>query len=297
MHKIVEIAVAALLCVAPLTATARDLRVFISADMEGVAGVVNEEQLGPDGFEYPLFRKLMTGEVNAAIEGALAAGATQVTVADSHGNGLSLLPDELNPQARLIRSWPRPLGMMEGVERGFDAALFIGYHASGGTAGGVRAHTNSSKRYVSVRLNGQHASEGLLNAAIAGHYGVPVVLVSGDDKAVAEIQRSVDPAIAGVAVKRAIGNHAADNLSPQAAREQICAATVAALRRARAAKPFVLAAPVRLEVTFKNIINAEVLAFLPVFERVDGTTIGFTGRDIVETARALNFIGKYDSTN
>src|SRR5205085_7416004 len=110
----------------------KPLRVFISVDMEGIAGVVNPAQLGPGaaGFEYERFRKLMTAEVNAAIEGALAAGATAITVADSHGNGLSVLPEELNPKARLIRSWPRPLEMMEGVDQGFDAALLIGYHAS-----------------------------------------------------------------------------------------------------------------------------------------------------------------------
>lgn len=279
----------------PAVAPAKDLRVFISADMEGIAGVVNQEQLGPEGFEYALFRKLMTTEVNAAIEGALAAGATKITVADSHGNGLSVLPDELNPKARLIRSWPRPLGMMQGVEDGFDAAMFIGYHASSNTPGAVRAHTNSSARYFSVRLNGKHASEGLLNSAIAGHYGVPVVLVSGDETAVAEIQKTVGKDIVGVAVKRAIGNHSADNLSPQAAREQIRAASQAALERLSSFKSFTLAKPVRLEVTFKNILNADVLALLLVFERVDGATIAYSGKDMIEAARALNFIGNYDS--
>src|SRR5436190_11327577 len=143
----------------------RELRVFISADMEGITGVVNAAQLSPGEFEYERFRKLMTGEVNAAIDGALAAGATKITVADSHGNGLSILPDELNPKARLIRAFPRALEMMEGVDGGFDAALFIGYHASINTPGAVRAHTISSRRFYDVRLNGKHASEALLNAA------------------------------------------------------------------------------------------------------------------------------------
>lgn len=271
------------------------LRVFISADMEGIAGVVDEQQLVPEGFEYGAFRKLMTAEVNAAIEGALAAGATKITVADSHGNGLSLLPDELHPKARLIRAWPRPLGMMQGVEGGFDAVLFIGYHASSNTPAAVRAHTNSGKRYYAVRLNGQHASEGLFNAAIAGHYGVPVVLVSGDEAAVAELQQTVSPRIVGAVVKRAVGLSSADSLSPQAARELIRERTRVALGRLASFEPFTLAGPVRLEVAFKYIQNAEVLAFLPIFERVDGATIAFTGKDIVEASRALNFIGKYDS--
>lgn len=275
--------------------SARELRVFISADLEGITGVVNAAQLGPGELEYERFRKLMTAEVNAAIDGALAAGATKLTVADSHGNGLSLLPEELNPKARLIRSWPRPLEMMEGVEGGFDAALFIGYHASINTAQAVRAHTISSRRFYDLRLNGQRASEGLLNAAIAGHFGVPVVLVSGDDAAVAELQRTVNPKLAGVVVKRAIGYHSADNLSPEVARQLIRTESEAALRRLDGARPFVLPRPVRLEIAFKNMINAEILALLPIVERVDGATIAFTAKDVVEAIRFISFATQYDS--
>lgn len=292
------------ICLAMLFATAslgvsnqaRELRVFIAVDMEGIAGVVNAAQLGPGEFEYERFRKLMTAEANAAIDGALAAGATKITVADSHGNGLSLLPEELNPKARLIRSWPRPLGMVQGVDGGFDAAIFIGYHASINTPTAVRAHTFSSRRYFDVRLNGQHASEAMVGAAVAGHFGVPVVLVSGDETMVNEVHRTIDRKIVGVAVKRAIGYHSADNLSPEAARAMIREATKDALSRLSSFRPFTLRGPVRLEITFKNMINAEVLAFLPNVERVDGATISFTGKDIIEVAKFLAFVGEYDST-
>lgn len=277
-------------------AETKELRVFISADMEGITGVVNAAQLGPGELEYERFRRLMTAEVNAAIDGALAAGATKVTVADSHGNGLSILPEELNPKARLIRSWPRPLEMMEGVEGGFDAALFIGYHASINTPGAVRAHSISSRRFYDLRLNGKRASEGMLNAAIAGHFGVPVVLVSGDDAAVEEVRRTVDPAIAGVVVKRAIGYHSADNLSPEVARAEIREAARAALGRLGSFRPYVLPRPVRLEIAFKNMINAEILSLLPNVERVDGATIGFAGKDIVEVVKFISFVTQYDST-
>lgn len=274
---------------------AAGLRVFISADMEGIAGVVNAAQLGPAQLEYEAFRKLMTGEVNAAIEGALAAGATKITVADSHGNGLSILPDALNPKARLIRSWPRPLEMMEGVEGGFDAAFLIGYHASINTPGAVRAHTISSRSFHDVRLNGRHASEAMLSAATAGYFGVPVVLVTGDDATVDEVHRTVGPEIVGVAVKRAIGYHAADNLSPEATRGMIRDAAQAALRKVKTFRPFRLPAPVRLEITFKAMLNAELLALLPNVERVDGATIGFTGKDITEVTRFIAFVTNYDS--
>jgi D-amino peptidase len=273
-----------------------ELRVFISADMEGITGVVNGAQLAPGEFEYERFRTLMTGEVNAAIEGALAAGATKVTVADSHGNGLNLLVEALNPKARLIRSWPRPLEMMEGVEGGFDAAMFIGYHASINTPQAVRAHSISSRRFYDLRLNGRHASEGMLNAAIAGHFGVPVVFASGDEATLAELRGSLGAGLAGVAVKRAIGYHSADSLAPEVARERIRAESERALRQRAAAKPFVIAGPVRLEISFKSMINAEVLALLPVVERVDGATVAFTGKDVVEAVKFIAFATQYDST-
>jgi D-amino peptidase len=276
-------------------ADATGLRVFVSADMEGIAGVVNQAQLGPGEFEYELARRLMTGEANAAIDGALAAGATAVTVADSHGNALSLLPTELNKTARLIRSWPRPLEMMEGIEQGFDAAVFVGYHASINTPGAVRAHTISSRRFYDVRLDGRHASEGLLNAAIAGHYGVPVVFVSGDQVAVEEVRKAVDPNLVTAAVKRGIGYHSADSLAPEVARDLIRNGVRQGIEQRARVKPFVLAKPVRLEIAFKSMINAEILALLPVVERVDGATIAFTGKDVIEVVRFLSFVTQYDA--
>lgn len=280
-----------------VAADTNQLRVFISVDMEGIAGVVNGAQLAPGEFEYEKFRRLMTAEANAAIEGAFAAGATQVTVSDSHGNGLSLLPDELNPKARLIRSWPRPLEMMDGIDRGFDAAILIGYHASIGTAGAVRAHTMSSKRFYDMRLNGKHASEAMLSAAMAGHYGVPVVLVSGDDKTVDEIHKTIDSKITGVVVKRAIGYHSADSISPREARALITEQTKAALLRRSELKPFTLAKPVKLEIAFKNMLNAEILSLLPIVERTDGSTIRFIAKDIIEAMRFITFIAQYSNAD
>jgi len=273
----------------------KELRVFISADMEGVAGVVNAAQLSPGEFEYERFRHLMTAEVNAAVEGALASGATKITVADSHGNGLSILPDELNPKVRLIRSWPRPLEMMEGVEGGFDAAFFVGYHASINTPNAVRAHTISSKRFYDVRLNGQHASEAYLNAAVAGQFGVPVVLVTGDLHIVTEAKKTIDSNITGVAVKRSIGYHSADSVSPEMARALIKEGARNALSRLASVKPFVVTKPLRLEIAFKSMINAEILAFLPGVERVDGSTIAFTAKDPAEMMRFISFVAQYDS--
>ncbi|MGD2068673.1 MAG: M55 family metallopeptidase, partial [Gemmatimonadota bacterium] len=170
----------------PLDAQQRELAVYISADMEGVTGVVTSEQLGPGGFEYALFRELLTEEVLTAIDAAREMGATRIVVSDSHGNGQNLLIDRLPEDVPVIRSWPRPLMMMEGVQDGFDAALFVGYHASTTNPRGVRAHTMSSANLTAVRLNGTPMSEAGVNAAIAGHFGVPVVMISGDDAIVEE---------------------------------------------------------------------------------------------------------------
>jgi D-amino peptidase len=270
-------------------------RVFISADMEGVAGVVNAEQLGPTGVDWALFRRLMTEEVNAAIAGAFDAGARAVTVADSHGNHLSILPDVLDPRARLIRSAPRPLGMMEGVDGGFDAAFFVGFHASINTPGAVRAHTFSSARYFDVTLNGQHASEALVNAAVAGHFGVPVVLLSGDNVIVDEAHKTISADIEGVVVKRAIGYHSADSVSPETARRLIRDGAARALGRLSSFHPLKVAAPTTVEITFKNMINAEILALLPNVTRVGGPTVRFTGKDIVEVEHFLQVVGSYSS--
>jgi D-amino peptidase len=270
------------------------LKVYISADMEGLAGVVTQEQLGPGGFEYQRFREIMTAEVLAAIEGARAAGATEILVSDSHGNGQNLLIELLPEDVRVIRSWPRPLGMMEGIDATFDAVIFVGYHAGATNPEGVRAHTFSSANYADVRLNGRSVAESVFNAAVAGHFGVPVVLITGDDATVAELE-AVVPMVAGAVVKRAIGFHSAETLTPLAAQSLIRRRSEEALRDRARVMPFHLSTPVTLELTFKNYRPAEVLAFLPNVERPAARTIRFVGRDMVEVAAFMAFVGNYQA--
>ncbi len=151
------------------------LRVLVSVDMEGVVGTVTGDQLGPTGFEYGRFREFMTREALAAVMASRAAGATDVIVADAHGNGENLLIEQFPPEVRVIRSWPRRLGMVAGVDQQVDAVMFIGYHASTNNTSGVRAHTFSSATLTRVALNGVNVSEGSWAAAIAGQFGVPVI--------------------------------------------------------------------------------------------------------------------------
>jgi D-amino peptidase len=273
----------------------KELRVFIVVDLEGIAGVVNTSQLGPGETEYPSARKLMTAEANAAIEGALAAGATKITVSDGHGNGMNIIPEELDSKARLIRSWPRAKGMMEGIEDGYDAMVCIGFHASTNTPGAVLSHTFSG-RYYDVKFNGKHGPEAMAVAAVAGTYGVPVVLVAGDNQIVDEVHRLINPDIVGVVVKKAIGFRSADSVSPQTAHDMIREATRDAVARHKSFRPFVMTNPVTVEISFKNMVNAEILSFLSVVQRVDGSTIRFTGKDIVEVYKFMQVVSDYSSS-
>jgi D-amino peptidase len=275
-------------------ASQRPVKVFISADMEGVAGVVTGEQLGPSGFEYARFREFMTAEVNAAIEGARAAGATEIVVADAHGNGQNLLIEKLPDDVTVIRSWPRPLGMMEGIDSSFAAVVFLGYHSATTNPAGVRAHTMSSATFTSVALNGIPVPEAGLNAAIAGSFGVPVVAISGDDVAVAEARALIGP-MEGAVVKRAISFHSAATMTPAAAQALIRQKVQAGVSRRASFRPYVLKPPVRLDLSFKHYRPGEVLAYLPIVERTSSHSIRFTGKDIIEVSRFLRFVGEYSS--
>lgn len=270
------------------------MKIYISADMEGVVGVVTGEDLGPDGFEYQMAREWMTAEVNAAIEGARAAGATEIVISDSHGNGQNLLIDRLPVDVTLIRSWPRPLGMMEGIDESYDGAIFIGYHASTTNSEGVRAHTMSSGRLADIKLNGVSMPEAGINAAIAGHFGVPVIMISGDD-VIAEEARGLLGEIESAVVKQAISFHAAKTMMPESAYELIRSKARRAIERIADFEPYVLSTPVTLDVRFKNYRPSEVLAYLSIVERTDSHSIRFAGKDIIEVSRFLEFMLNYDA--
>jgi D-amino peptidase len=267
-------------------------KLYISADMEGVAGVVTPDQLGPQGFEYAAFREFMTREVLAVIRGARAAGVTEILVSDSHGNGQNLLLDMLPDDIEVIRAWPRPLMMMQGIDSTFAGAVLLGYHAGTTNPDGVRAHTISSARLADVRLNGRSIPEAGLSAAIAGHFGVPVILVTGDDAAVSEAQALLGDVEAAV-VKRNYGFHSARSLTPAAASQLIEERTRAALGRLHDFEPYRLATPVALEIRFKSYRPSQVLAYLPSVERIDAHSVRYVGRDVPEVSRFLEFVMSY----
>ena len=271
------------------------LKIYISVDMEGVTGVVTADQLGPQGFEYQKFREQMTDEVNAAMAGAAAAGATEFVVSDSHGNAESLLADRLNSTlpVTLVRGFPRPLGMMEGIDASFAGVIFIGYHASTHNPTGVRAHTISSAYLTNISLDGVPVPEAGINAAIAGQFGVPVIMISGDDRIVKEA-RDLLGDIEGAAVKYAVGFHSARTLLPNAGAALIREKAVAAVKRISEFKPYRVKMPVQLDVSFKNYRPVEVLSYLPVVERTSSHSVRFIARDMIEVSKFIEFITTYE---
>jgi D-amino peptidase len=263
------------------------MRVYISVDMEGIAGVVHEDQTDPTqprhAGEYNRFRRLMTNEANAAIAGAQDAGATFVLVNDSHWLMRNLLVEEIHPLAEVVSGGPKRWSMVEGIEDGFDAAMFIGYHARAGTRHATIDHTYTSRVYE-ARINGQPAGELVLNAALAGTCGVPVVLVSGDQAVAAEARAVLGAGVETVIVKHAVGRFAARSLAPTLACERIRSAAAAALRRKHT--PYTVAPPIQLEVDFIVSQMADMAELVPGSTRTGGRTVRYTGNDFREVFRA-----------
>lgn len=272
--------------------TKAPLKVYISVDMEGVAGTVTADQLLPGGFEYERFRRFMTDEALAAVRGAKAAGATEVLVSDSHGTGENLLIELFPKDVRIVRSWPRHGEMMAGLDSSFAAAVFIGYHASTTNPKGVRAHTISSAHFTRVALNGAAVTESELNAAYAGALGVPVVFISGDDAAVSEVTTRLGN-MESVITKKSLGFHSADTLTPAAACDQIVQGVQSAVAHRDQRKPYVLPTPITLEISFKSYTSAEIVSYLRSVERSDAHSIRYVGKDMADIMDFIVFLDYY----
>jgi D-amino peptidase len=282
MKRSLAILAAVLFVTALVTAgqqPAKKLKVFISVDMEGISGLINWDETSQGGPDYPLFRKLMTEEANAAISGALDAGATEIVVRDAHDSARNILPDLLRPEARLIREWNGPLSMMEGIDKTFDAVVFIGYHARAGTPDAVLKHTMSLSLF-DVILNGVRMPEGGWNAAIAGYFDVPVVFLSGDSAICRQIKEIIGP-IETVAVKDGIGK-AASMIHPAKSREMIEKGVAAALRNLKAYKPYKPASPYKLEIVFTDENQALRASWIPGAVRTSERSVAYTSADFMD---------------
>jgi len=260
--------------------------VFISIDMEGISGIVDWRQTGGDAGEYNYGRKLMAGDLNAAIEGALAAGVEEIVVSDAHGGMKNLQPEEVHEAAYLIRGSPKPASMMEGIGDQYDAALYVGYHAMKGTENAVLAHTISGSTVDGIWINGRETGEFGLNAALAGWYNVPSVFVAGD-AAVASEAESFVPKISTAVVKWAVGRQAAKCLHPKKARALIQKTVTAALGKRSEVEPFRVSEPVEFKLRFTNSVGGDVAGLLPYAERLDGRTIKAVFDDYLTALKGL----------
>ncbi len=276
------------------------MNVFISCDMEGATGVVHPDQLSNKGFDYPRARKFLTGDVAAACEGAMEAGAERVVVCDGHGAMRNLLLEDL-PEAVEVVVGPassRALCQMEGLDGTFDAAMFVGYHARHGTPGAVLPHTWIGAVVHEVSVNGLVFGETALNAAVAGHHGVPVVLVVGDE-AVAREAEELLPDVETVVVKTAVGRASAICRTPKWTARAIREAAARALRRKKRPKPFTVRAPVVFEIAFHDVRMADRAMKRPGLERVGPRSVAFSRKTFPEAAveawRALEWVASEDA--
>jgi D-amino peptidase len=271
----------------PLTALGQErLKVFISVDMEGIAGVVTSAECSSSGPDYGYFRRIMSHEANAAVLGAFDAGATEVVVRDSHGSARNILPDLLDPRARLIRDWSGgPMGMMEGIDDSFDAVVFIGYHARAGTPDAIIDHT-SSGNVVDFAINGQSLPESGYNALMAGSYGVPVVFVGGDQAVVDQVEELFGQ-VGTFATKQGIGA-ASLGLHPEAAQKGIRAGVAEAVRNRDRYRPFTMAKPYTLVLKLKSETSVYNGSFFPGARRTGDWELTFTSDDIFQLMYAFN---------
>ena len=286
MMNLLRAAAAVCLAIAVVASSARaqqaSLKVFISVDMEGLAGVVAGADVSATGRDYGHFRAIMAAEANAAIAGAAAAGATEFVVRDSHGDKTNLLPGDLDRRAVLIRGQGTgPKNMMEGIDQSFGAVIFVGYHAKAGTPNAILEHT-SNGNVVDFSINGVSLPEGGYNALVAGLYKVPVVFAAGDKALTDQLSALLGP-IETVAVKEEIGGDASRGLSPKQAQDAIAAGVERGVRKRAQLKPFTMTPPYSMVL--------KVRAERPPYKGAERSAQGefrFTNPDLLEVLNAFN---------
>jgi D-amino peptidase len=257
------------------------MKILISADMEGITGVTTWDQVTPGHAEYLRFRRLMTADVNAAVRGAFDAGAGDVLVVDGHWNGSNLLIEEIDSRVRLNTGSPSPLAMMQGIDQEVQGVLFVGYHARQGSANAVLDHTWSSTCVANLWLNEQPAGEYTLNAALASHYGVPVLMATGDQTACAQILDQLG-ALESAVVKQATGRYSAECLSPNATAaliEQSAQHAVRRLSKKDIPRPLILKAPIAVTVELFTSDMADRAMHLPGVSR-NGLKLSFSAENM-----------------
>ncbi|HEX5631936.1 MAG TPA: M55 family metallopeptidase [Gemmatimonadales bacterium] len=273
-------------------AAQRPARIFISVDMEGIGGIGTPAMTNAAGKDYALGRRLMTDEVNAVVGAILQRGPAEILVNDSHGDMQNLLHTELDPRVTYIQGAVKPLGMVEGLDSTFTAAIFLGYHARAGTVNGFLAHTGTGA-VKGLWLNDVEVGEGELNAAFAGSVGVPVILAAGDSAFVAQFTRTV-PA-EGVVTKHAVTPQAARLMHPSVVRERLVTATRRALDARAGARPWVITSPVRVRLRLSDVTVTQILQAIPGVRQVDGYTVEVAVPTMADAYRLIRLMYRFVS--
>lgn len=264
------------------------MKIFISADMEGISGIVSMEQIEPGARDYERARRMMTREVNAVIEALLDYGASEIVVNDSHDNMDNILIEDLHPSASLISGSPKPLSMMQGIDETFDAVFFVGYHARAGTPQAVVDHTYAF-RVLSAKINGKPMSEAGLNGRLAGYFGVPVAFLSGDQNAVSCAKEELKNPV-GVVVKEAVGRNAARIYPFDVVKERLRQGVADAMKRLRTFEPTVERGPVELELALSISGMADMALLIPGTVKKDGRTVVYTAKDYMDAFKVFRAI-------
>ncbi len=260
------------------------MKILIAADMEGITGVVHWDQVNPNHPEYSRFRKLMTEDVNAAIRGAFAGGATSVSVTDGHNNGRNILIEELDPRASLTSGSPAPLSMVSGVDEDVDGVMFIGYHGRMGAVNAILDHTWSDERVSGLWINDRAFGEAGLNGAVCGHFDVPIIMASGDQTLCAEVHEFFGSKIETAQVKKAVSRMAAECLPPAETSkliEEVAKRAAINLKSKKAPKPFEVTKPIKMTLEFEQSDMADRAALMPQAKRTTDRRVEYVADDMV----------------
>ncbi len=261
------------------------MMVYLSVDMEGVAGIVDWAQCTAGGEDYRAGRDLLLGEVNAAIGGAIEAGATEILVNDAHSVMRNLAPDELHGRATYLSGRFKPRYMMQGLDESYQAVIFLGYHAAMATPG-VLSHTYNPRAIANVRLGGQTTGEAGLNALVAQHFRVPIAVITGDQYVGPEATPFC-PGVTAIAVKTSISRYAASHQHPYTSREMISDGVKAALLRLADLAPPSITMPAAVEVEFVSPDMAEQATWIRGVARVDDRTVALVDDDPLRLYQAF----------
>jgi D-amino peptidase len=270
----------------------RPLKLFISVDMEGISGIGTPAMTSGNGKDYDVGRKLMTDEVNSVVAAILQRGPAEIVVNDSHGDMQNLLHTQLDPRVSYIQGAVKPLGMVQGLDSTYSAAIFLGYHSRAGTQTGFIAHTGTGA-VKGLWLNDIEVGEGELNAAFAGSVGVPVILAAGDSAFVEQFTRTIKAE--AVATKYAVTPNAARLLHPDVVHQRLAAAAGRALDGRTNAKPWVIAKPVKVRLRLADVTTPQILQAIPGVKQIDGYTVEFTAPTMADAYRLIRLMYRFVS--